>query len=98
MPDLNNKQQTAIKREKAERRFEAHLGIYLIVNAMLAGIRALSGARRALAVRTMLWWGIGLAYHGWTVYRKKPTQEHEVAAKPMGAGTENGGGRGSAER
>ncbi len=54
MPDLNNKQQAAIKREKPERRFEAHLGIYLIVNAMLAGIRALSGARRALAVRTML--------------------------------------------
>ena len=58
MTDLIGGRDAALKRQKAERAFEAHVAAYLAVNAMLAGVRALSGARPVWPVRTMVWWGM----------------------------------------
>jgi len=78
MIDQTGGRDAAVNRVKAERGFELHAAIYLIVNATLATLRAVSGERRFWSIRTMLWWGIGLAFHGWSVYLEKPTSEDEV--------------------
>jgi hypothetical protein len=67
MTDLIGGRDAALQRQRAERAFEAHVAAYLAVNAMLAGVRALTGARPVWPVRTMVWWGIGLAFHGWSL-------------------------------
>jgi len=76
MTDENPKRVAAF--ERAERGFAAHVATYLIVNSMLTGVRAFWGARPVLPVRTMLWWGIGLAYHGWIVRREKPGPDNAI--------------------
>src|ERR1700735_2981379 len=45
MTDQNDKREAAIKRVKAKRGFRIHLAIYLVVNALLLVVWALSGAR-----------------------------------------------------
>jgi len=82
MTDLNGGRDPVLKRQRAEREFEAHVATYLAVNAMLAGVRALVGARPVWPVRTMLWWGIGLAFHGWSL-PSEAGAEDEIRGKGM---------------
>jgi hypothetical protein len=77
MTDLNGRRDAVLKRQAAERAFGTHVATYLAVNAMLAGVRALTGARPVWPVRTMLWWGIGLAFHGWSL-RRETVAEAEI--------------------
>jgi 2TM domain len=70
MKDVIGGRDAALQRQRAERAFEAHVATYLAVNAMLAGVRAVLGARPVWPVRTMFWWGIGLAFHGWSLRRE----------------------------
>ena len=80
MTDLNGRRDAVLQRQGAERAFEAHVAAYLAVNAMLAGVRALLGARPVWPVRTMFWWGIGLAFHGWSL-RRTTVAEDEFREK-----------------
>ena len=77
MTDVNDRRDAVLKRREAERGFEAHVATYLAVNAMLAGVRALLGARPVWPVQTMLWWGIGLAFHGLSL-RREVVAEDEI--------------------
>lgn len=68
----------AIKRVKARRDFRGHVAAYVLVNMLLVGIWALSGGGYFWPVWSILGWGIGLAFHGWSVFFERPISEEEI--------------------
>jgi 2TM domain len=78
MTEQNDKREAAIKRLKAGRGFKIHAAIYVVVNALLVVVWASSGASYFWPIWTTLGWGIGLAFHGWSVYLQRPISEDEI--------------------
>ena len=76
--DEQQKREAALKRLKQKRDFFAHLSVYVIVNGILTAIWALSGAGYFWPVWTMFGWGIGLAFHAYSVWGQKPITEADV--------------------
>ena len=68
----------AVSRLKKKRDFRTHVVIYVIVNAMLVGIWAVTGAGFFWPVFPILGWGIGVGANAWDVYGRKPITEDEV--------------------
>jgi hypothetical protein len=68
----------AVSRLKKKRDFRTHIVIYVIVNAMLVGIWAVTGAGFFWPVFPILGWGIGIGVNAWDVYGRKPITEDEV--------------------
>lgn len=78
MDDRDERREAAVKRVKAKRDFRTHAATYVIVNVMLVGVWALSGAGYFWPIWVMAGWGVGLALNGWTVYFEKPISEDEI--------------------
>jgi hypothetical protein len=76
--DGDERREAALKRVKAKRDFKSHVAIYVIVNAMLVVIWALSGQGYFWPVWTIVGWGIGLAFNAWSVYFEKPITEDDI--------------------
>jgi len=68
----------AVSRLKKKRDFRTHVVIYIIVNAMLVGIWAVTGAGFFWPIFPILGWGIGVGANAWDVYGRKPITEEEV--------------------
>jgi len=68
----------AVSRLKKRRDFSTHVVIYIIVNAMLVGIWAVTGAGFFWPIFPILGWGIGVGANAWDVYGRKPITEEEV--------------------
>ena len=68
----------AIARLRQKRDFGAHLFVYVVVNAFLIGIWAVTGAGFFWPVFLLFLWGIGLVLHAWDVYWRKPVSEDQV--------------------
>jgi hypothetical protein len=68
----------AIKRLKAKREFWSHLVAYLVVNAMLVGIWAVTGLGYFWPVWPLLGWGVGLILHAWETFFRRPISEEEI--------------------
>jgi hypothetical protein len=68
----------AIKRVRAKREFRQHLGVYVIVNLGLIGIWAATGADYFWPVWPILGWGLGLLFHGYSVFWQRPITEDEI--------------------
>ena len=77
--------QVAVKRLKAKRDFRMHLGAYVIVNLMLVGIWAFSGAGAFWPGWVILFWGVGLAFNGWWAFFCQPILDSEID-REMGKG------------
>jgi hypothetical protein len=69
----------AVSRLKKKRDFSTHVVVYVIVNAMLVGIWAVTGAGFFWPIFPILGWGIGVGANAWDVYGRKPITEDEVA-------------------
>jgi 2TM domain len=70
----------AISSIKRKREFTQHLVSYVVVNAVLVGIWALSGAGYFWPVWVIGGWGIGLAIHAWDTFgRRRMVSEDQVA-------------------
>lgn len=78
MDDRGSVRDVAIKRLKARRDFQMHLGSYLIVNAMLVVIWALSGQASFWPIWLIVFWGVAVALHGWNAYFGQPLSEGEI--------------------
>ena len=65
----------ALARLQKKRELRAHVFAYVLVNAFLVAIWALSGADFFWPIFPILGWGIGLFFHGWDVYQSLPTEE-----------------------
>lgn len=68
----------AVSRLKKKRDFRTHVVIYAIVNVMLVGIWAITGAGFFWPIFPILGWGIGIGANAWDVYGRKPITEDEV--------------------
>jgi fatty acid desaturase len=68
----------AIKRLEDKRSFQQNVVAYIVVNGMLIGIWAVTGAGFFWPIFVILAWGVGLALHAWNVYGMKPITEDEI--------------------
>jgi hypothetical protein len=68
----------AVSRLKKKRDFRTHIAIYVIVNGMLVGIWAVTGAGFFWPIFPILGWGIGVGANAWDVFGRKPITEDEV--------------------
>jgi hypothetical protein len=69
----------AVQSLKKKRDFRTHVVMYVIVNAFLIGIWAISGAGYFWPAFVLGGWGIGLVGNAWDVYGRKPISESEIA-------------------
>ena len=67
-----------MKRLKKKQDLQGHLLVYLLVNALLWAIWALTDGGFAWPVVVSLGWGIGLVMNVWDVYVRRPIGEAEV--------------------
>ena len=68
----------AILQLKKKRDFRTHIFIYVLVNAMLIVIWAVTGSGFFWPVFPIFGWGIGVAANAWDVYARKPITEDEI--------------------
>jgi hypothetical protein len=84
MDEIADPRVQATKRLKAKRGFQTHLAVYLIVNTFLVLQYAAGGRDGFWPFWTIIGWGVGLAFHGWSVYFQRPITEE---FKPVPGGT-----------
>lgn len=70
----------AVERLKKKRDFKAHVLIYLLINAFLVVIWAVSrdGDEFFWPIFVIVGWGVGVAANAWDVYGRKPITEDEI--------------------
>ncbi|HEU4980346.1 MAG TPA: 2TM domain-containing protein [Solirubrobacterales bacterium] len=73
----------AISSIKRKREFAQHLTTYLVVNAVLIAIWAISGAGYFWPAWVLGGWGIGLALHAWDTYGRRRTIAEDEIAREM---------------
>lgn len=72
----------AVRRLKKKRDFRAHLVSYALVNVLLWAIWGVvwltSGVWFPWPLFATFGWGIGVAFHAWDVYGRRPITEEEI--------------------
>jgi fatty acid desaturase len=76
--EQDDPRQQARKRLEKRRDFSAHVVAYVVVNAMLIGIWAISGAGYFWPAWVLLGWGVGLALNAWDVFFRRPITEADI--------------------
>jgi hypothetical protein len=79
--DVQAERAEARKRVQARRDFSAHLVTYLVVNAFLVMIWAVTGAGYFWPIWVIGPWGVGLALHAWDTFVRKPITEADIDAE-----------------
>ena len=75
--ELRDAALTSIKRK---REFAQHLLAFVVVNAVLVGIWAISGRGSFWPIWIIGFWGIGLIFHAWDVYgRRRMVTEDQIS-------------------
>ena len=69
----------AIQSLKKKRDFRTHLVMYVVVNAFLIGIWAVTDGGFFWPIFVLGGWGIGLIGNAWDVYGRKPISDAEIA-------------------
>jgi uncharacterized membrane protein len=78
MTDQNERREAAIRRLKAKRGFAVSVAIFVVVNILLVAIWGSTGAGYFWPIWPFLGMGIGLAFHGWSVYFRRPISEDDI--------------------
>jgi hypothetical protein len=76
--DEDTNRKAAIARLKKRREFGQNLVSYVIINAFLIGVWAITGAGYFWPAWVLAGWGIGLALHAWTIFFQKPITEADI--------------------
>jgi hypothetical protein len=74
----SDSREQAIRRLRKKRDFRTHALIYVLVNALLVVIWAVSDAGFFWPIFVLGGWGIGLAANAWDVYGQKPITEEAI--------------------
>lgn len=69
---LRNRALAALKKK---RDFRSHIVAYVVINAMVIGIWAVTGGGFFWPVFPILGWGVGVILNGWDVYTKQPSEQ-----------------------
>jgi len=75
--DEQQRREAAVKRLKAKRDFWTHVAVYVLVNALLVVIWAVTSGSRSnfWPMWPILGWGIALGLNAWEAYRKPLSEE-----------------------
>ncbi len=77
--DDQERREAAIKRLKAKQEFWGHLVVYLVVNAMLVGVWALtSDGGYFWPMWPLLGWGVAVLLHAWDAFFRRPLSEEQI--------------------
>ena len=68
----------AVAQLKKRQDFRAHLLVYTLVNGLVAGIWALTGAGFPWPLIVMGFWGVGLIMNAYDVYGRRPIREEDI--------------------
>jgi uncharacterized membrane protein len=68
----------AVQRLKKKRDFQTHVLIYIVVNAFLVAIWAVTSGGYFWPIFPILGWGIAVLANAWDVYGRKPISEEEI--------------------
>jgi 2TM domain-containing protein len=79
--DVQAEREQARKRVQARRDFSAHLVTYMVVNAFLVMVWAVTGAGYFWPIWVLGPWGVGLALHAWDTFVRKPITEADIDAE-----------------
>ncbi|HVM66530.1 MAG TPA: 2TM domain-containing protein [Acidimicrobiales bacterium] len=73
--------EAARRRVQARRDFMSHLVAYVVVNAFLVAVWALTGGGYFWPAWIMGAWGAGLVLHAWDVYLRRPVTDADIDAE-----------------
>jgi hypothetical protein len=75
--DEQGRREAAVKRLKEKRDFWSHVAVYVLVNALLVVVWAVTSGSLAnfWPMWPILGWGIALGLHAWDVFRKPISEE-----------------------
>ena len=76
-----DERQEARKRVQSRRDFGTHLVTYVVVNAFLVLVWAVTGAGYFWPIWVIGGWGVGLVLHAWDTFLRKPVTEADVDAE-----------------
>ena len=76
--DEDTLRKEATTRVRKRRDFGAHVVVYVVVNAMLIGIWAMTGQGYFWPAWVLLGWGVGLILNFWDVYIRRPVTDADV--------------------
>jgi hypothetical protein len=68
----------ALTRLRKKSDFSAHVLAYVLVNAFLVGIWAVTGHGFFWPIFPILGWGIGVAFNAWDIYRRQDYSEEQI--------------------
>jgi len=68
----------AIRRLKKKRDFQGHLLVYVLVNAFIVAIWAVTGSGFFWPIFPIIGWGIGVVLNAWDVYRADEPDEDRI--------------------
>jgi hypothetical protein len=77
-PTDESLREQAVRSIKKKQDFRSHVVAYLLVNALLVAIWAVTGADFFWPAFPMAGWGIGLAFNAWDVYGRRPASEADI--------------------
>jgi hypothetical protein len=78
VPSEADLRQQAVRSLKKKQDFRSHVVAYVLVNALLVGIWAATGANFFWPIFPIIGWGIGLAFNAWDVYGRRPLSEEQI--------------------
>ena len=70
--------QEAIRSLKKKRDFRSHLVAYVLVNALLVVIWAVTSGGFFWPVFPLIGWGIAVGFNAWDAYGRRPITEDEI--------------------
>ena len=79
--EVVDEREAARRRLQARRDFGSHLVSYVVVNAFLIGVWAVTGGGYFWPVWIMACWGMGLVLHAWDVFWRRPLTEADIDAE-----------------
>jgi 2TM domain len=76
--ETSDPRELARKRLQKRRDFTAHLVTYVVVNSMLIGLWAITGAGYFWPAWVLLGWGVGLVLNAWDVFFRRPITDADI--------------------
>jgi hypothetical protein len=77
----SSERESARKRLQAKRDFTSHLVAYIVVNATLIAVWAMTGAGYFWPAWVLAGWGAGLVLHAWDAFWRRPVTEADIDAE-----------------